>query len=61
MLEHAATPDCTTAAIRAALTDKYPKTRIVVATMGKAPAWVGKLLKWTVSDRVLDKLLMAAF
>lgn len=29
--------------------------------MHQAPAWVGKVLKWTMPDRVLDKLLMAAF
>lgn len=61
MLENAATPECTTEAIRAALTAPYPKTRIVVATLGKAPAWVGKVLKWTMPDRVLDQMLMAAF
>jgi hypothetical protein len=40
---------------------QYPKTRIVVATLGQAPAWVGKVLKWLMPDRVLDKMLMAAF
>lgn len=34
LLKHAAMPDCTTEAIHDALTAKYPKTRIVVATMG---------------------------
>lgn len=61
MLEHAATPECTTDAIRDALTNKYPKTRVVVAVLGTAPAWVGKWLRWLLPDRAVDALLMAAF
>jgi len=61
MVDRAVTPDCTTEAIRDALTSKHPKTRVVVATLGHAPAWVGKILKWTMPDRVLDQMLLAAF
>jgi hypothetical protein len=61
MLEKADTPEVTTKAIREALISEYPHTRVVVANLDGVPAWVGKVMKWVLPDRVLDKMMLAAF
>ncbi|GAB5034937.1 short-chain dehydrogenase reductase sdr [Nannochloropsis oceanica] len=61
IVEAAATPECTTRAIRHALMAEYPKTREVVANINGVPAIVSYYLKLTLPDRLLDQLLLSAF
>lgn len=61
IVETAATPECTTRAIRHALMAEYPKTREVVANINGVPAIVSYYMKLALPDRLLDQLLLSAF